>query len=178
MWKVINNNMGSDKDINIMDGYYDNENLYNVALQNEANGDADILKELQYRDIINDGYDKFYEKHFENVDNKVYVYIAKIDDIINYCKSNEKCDINENKRLIHTKAGYELLKYAVNDQWGIKEDLSNIKVSPNGKPYTDNYKFSISHCGDLVCVAISEKEVGVDLECISKKYYLLYARRN
>lgn len=43
-----------------------------------------------------------------------------------------------------------------------------IKKSGNGKPYAENssYKFSISHCGNLVVCAVSKNEIGVDIEKI------------
>jgi 4'-phosphopantetheinyl transferase len=92
----------------------------------------------------------------------VYVYIAKIKDIL-LCSESLEDDSNKVSRQRH--AGLNLLKYAVKDIWGIDEDLNKIKVDNNGKPYIDGYNFSISHCGGLVCVAISKINVGVDLEC-------------
>lgn len=43
-----------------------------------------------------------------------------------------------------------------------------IKKSSDGKPYAENssYKFSISHCGNLVVCAVSKNEIGVDIEKI------------
>ena len=43
-----------------------------------------------------------------------------------------------------------------------------IKKSSNGKPYAENsnYKFSISHCGNLVVCAVSKNKIGVDIEKI------------
>lgn len=43
-----------------------------------------------------------------------------------------------------------------------------IKKSIDGKPYAENssYKFSISHCGNLVVCAVSKNEIGVDIEKI------------
>lgn len=159
MWK-ISGGYGTDKDINLdSNGYIDNDNKYSFG-----NIEKDILEE-----IMNDSRSKFYDNEFANAKNKVFVYLATIADVeefelINNPSSKQNIE-TENKVIKQSVAGYNLLKYAVKDVWGIDEDLSNIKTSSNGKPYTDKYKFSISHCKGLVCVAISDKEVGVDIEC-------------
>ena len=52
----------------------------------------------------------------------------------------------------------------------------NLKVSysENGSPNLNNHQYiSISHSEDLVCVIISEKEIGIDIEKISDKSLLL-----
>lgn len=107
----------------------------------------------------------------DNADiNNVFVYLTKIEDI-NLCCAGIGTSVEASKDKISCQrnAGLQLLKYAVKDRWGIDEDLGKIKVSENGKPYTEGYQFSISHCGGLVCVAISRKEVGVDLECVTTR---------
>jgi len=48
----------------------------------------------------------------------------------------------------------------------------NLKISysKNGSPNLNNHQYiSISHSGDLVCIIISEKEIGIDIELISEK---------
>ena len=159
MWKISGGN-GTDKDINlVVNDYLDNDNKYSSG---------DVEKDL-LEEIMNDARTKFYDNEFANAKNNVFVYLATIADVEEFeliNNPNNKQNINtENKVIKQGVAGYNLLKYTVKDVWGIDEDLSNIKLSPNGKPYTDKYKFSISHCNGLVCVAISDKEVGVDLEC-------------
>ena len=52
----------------------------------------------------------------------------------------------------------------------------NLKISysENGSPNLNNHQYiSISHSEDLVCVIISEKEIGIDIEKISDKSLLL-----
>ena len=45
-----------------------------------------------------------------------------------------------------------------------------ISYSKNGSPNLNNHQHvSISHSGDLACIIISEKEIGVDIEKISDK---------
>lgn len=46
---------------------------------------------------------------------------------------------------------------------------SNWKVSPHGKPYYNGSKeFSISHSGDYVAVAFSDKKIGIDIEKLTE----------
>jgi len=51
----------------------------------------------------------------------------------------------------------------------ITEDIAiplNIQTNENGKPYIPGcpWKFSISHCGDVLTVAVSDFDVGIDCE--------------
>ena len=151
MWK-ISGGEGTDKDIHIFNGYYD-------SCDNK---------------IINTMSDSELQDKFDKSKNKVFVYLATINDMkffSNNKDTSQASDIIGNKVIRQRTAGYDLLKFAVKDKWGIDEDLSNIKVSPNGKPYTDRYKFSISHCCDLVCVAISDIDVGVDIEVVKSRQW-------
>jgi len=46
----------------------------------------------------------------------------------------------------------------------------DIKVNQYGKPYVNNnYFFNLSKSNELVVLAISENEVGVDVECVTNK---------
>lgn len=48
----------------------------------------------------------------------------------------------------------------------------NLKISysENGSPNLNNHQYiSISHSGDLVCIIISDEEIGIDIEKISDK---------
>ena len=45
-----------------------------------------------------------------------------------------------------------------------------ISYSKNGSPSLNNHQhISISHSGDLVCIIIAEKEIGIDIQRISEK---------
>ena len=45
-----------------------------------------------------------------------------------------------------------------------------ISYSKNGSPNLNNHQcISVSHSRDLVCIIISEKEIGIDIEQISEK---------
>lgn len=46
----------------------------------------------------------------------------------------------------------------------------NISYSKNGSPNLNNHQYiSVSHSGDLICIIISEKEIGIDIEKVSNK---------
>lgn len=46
---------------------------------------------------------------------------------------------------------------------GLKEN-ADFCYNENGKPLLSGHHFNISHCGDVVCIAVSETPVGVDME--------------
>lgn len=113
----------------------------------------------------------YYLDKYDDTENGVYVYLAIasvcLKDVIMPKFEVEYLKNVENEKIIKQKtSAYALLKYAVKDVWGIDEDFSSFAKTENGKPYTDRYKFSISHCANLICVAVSKFEVGVDIEFI------------
>lgn len=57
-------------------------------------------------------------------------------------------------RMLIFKAGEELLS---------KTDIT-IYFGEHGKPYTDDFCFSISHSKDMVFCAVSDSEIGIDAE--------------
>lgn len=73
----------------------------------------------------------------------------------------------ENKKLQKIAADM-LCRQMIAEADGIEPTDVIIKKSKNGKPYAENssYKFSISHCGNLVVCTVSKKEIGVDVEKI------------
>lgn len=89
------------------------------------------------------------------------------------------CDINSNyeKKVegisyskFESEVGHLLLKYALKER-GIDLNLHNISYNEFGKPYikTIDYDFNISHDGNLVCLIISDIEVGIDIEFVDYK---------
>lgn len=55
----------------------------------------------------------------------------------------------------------------------------NLKISysENGAPELDNHEYiSISHSANLVCIAISNTEIGIDIEEISEKTLRLHSK--
>ena len=59
--------------------------------------------------------------------------------------------------------------------WDIVNKKIDLKTNPikyndNGKPFLKNYYFSITHSHNLVGVLFDEKECGLDIELINKRY--------
>jgi len=76
----------------------------------------------------------------------------------------ELCD--EKARLRNIVA-YSLLIRVLRD-YDIDINISDFSCHKNGKPYfkNSNVKFNISHCDDVIAVAISDDEIGLDVEKI------------
>lgn len=77
--------------------------------------------------------------------------------------------------------GEILAKAIIKKTFGIEIKKQVFKLSENGKPYLANFPdihFSISHSGEYVMVAVSDKPVGADIQkikkynsAVMKKYY-------
>lgn len=72
---------------------------------------------------------------------------------------------NENLRLKQIVTEFFLLKSLLSVTENIQVPL-NIEINENGKPYIPDcpWKFSISHSGDALVIAVSDEEIGVDCE--------------
>lgn len=72
------------------------------------------------------------------------------------------------KNSLHTLYGEVIVRYIVTKQYSIKNECLEIKKSIHGKPYIPNVPvhFNISHSEDWVVCAISNQNVGIDIECI------------
>lgn len=85
---------------------------------------------------------------------------------------------NENRRKsLLISQGF--LKEKVSETYNIKKEDLVFSVSESGKPFCKSHKeihFSISHSGDFVAVAISDKEVGIDIETLKNPTEKLIAR--
>lgn len=69
------------------------------------------------------------------------------------------------KRKKQSLCGYMLLRRAVFDLYG-KTDIK-LSFNKNGKPYCDFCFFNISHSEDAVVCAVSDRNVGVDIQKIT-----------
>ncbi|MBD5095557.1 MAG: 4'-phosphopantetheinyl transferase superfamily protein [Lachnospiraceae bacterium] len=98
-------------------------------------------------------------------------YLEKnFDSIINmlHLARREKVAKLKNKKAAYVSmtAGL-LLQEIVEREFGLKPDDILIGKGENGKPYLKEYpeyKYNISHSGDMVMMAYSKQELGVDIE--------------
>lgn len=61
-------------------------------------------------------------------------------------------------------SSWKLLEYGVKDLYNKELSQFSFKKLQSGKWMSDGFCFSISHSKNLVCVAISDKPIGVDIE--------------
>lgn len=106
----------------------------------------------------------------ENSD--VFLFVAKIDKFCGTQKlpkfTQDELKNITNKKVIKQKcATYGVLHFALKTL-GIEDDFSRL-VKENGKPLSPDYCFSNSHSHNLVAIAISQYDVGVDIEMVDKK---------
>ncbi len=84
--------------------------------------------------------------------------------LTSFKKTEESVHRNEHK------AGIELLRYALKEEYGIQE-LPDIKRGVYGKPYFSNRNriyFNISHARHMVVCAVAQAELGVDIEAVRR----------
>lgn len=74
------------------------------------------------------------------------------------------------KSKVKGRVGEDRKKICIAEYFSLQQllacaDLNMLKFSENGKPYIDNEKFfNISNSADVFCIAISDNEVGVDIQ--------------
>lgn len=75
--------------------------------------------------------------------------------------------VNENKRASKIAADY-LCRQAISEFCNVSAESIKFLKNEFGKPYAENLPvhFSISHSGDIVVCAVSDKETGIDIEKI------------
>ena len=75
--------------------------------------------------------------------------------------------VSQAKRNSRIASDY-LCKKAISEFCGISKDEITFKKNAFGKPYAENLPvyFSISHSADVVVCAVSDKEIGIDIEKI------------
>lgn len=77
--------------------------------------------------------------------------------------NSKKINVSFNSKNKYYDAEYYLIKKGLHEYFNI--DKFNIMYGVNGKPYLDNNVYvSISHDKDLVVVALSNVEVGIDIQ--------------
>ena len=71
------------------------------------------------------------------------------------------------KKRLESENGLSLLEYALRDTYNAELSEMNIQRGEHGKPYFPNFPeicFNISHSGDYAAAAVSDSEIGVDVQ--------------
>lgn len=101
------------------------------------------------------------------------IFIRKITDYnqtinlenINPVRAKYLNKLNDKSKYI-SYLSWLLLKEVVKEEYNLDIDKLTLKSNSYNKPYFDEFYFNISHSFDLIVVAISNKEIGVDIEKI------------
>lgn len=115
----------------------------------------------------------------------VYVYVADISTLLEpleNVKVMEGLPIERQKKILASKQkqkrvqslGAGLLLNHVFHKHGISSDT--LKTDENGKPIAEGICFNLSHSGDYVICAVSERAVGCDIEQIKEAPKLVAER--
>lgn len=103
----------------------------------------------------------------------VSVYVAKFDESVEVREvqpalRNEAIQRCKDKLTRQQRyCVWRLLDYALKRQFGKGVEDFNFTVEDNGKWRCDSdVYFSLSHCDNVVAVAVSRKEIGVDIEAV------------
>jgi len=105
--------------------------------------------------------------------NNIYIYVAPVckfkdNDVLPEFAKQEIDKINYLNSINQKKAVWGLLHKAIEEVKGFDDDFYHIEKNENGKPISKKYFLSISHCEDLVAVAVSNENVGIDIERVDK----------
>lgn len=100
------------------------------------------------------------EAFFEKVYNRLPEHRKNKTDSMKFDKDKRLC------------AGAWILLENIFEKFSLNINDYELKNNEFGKPYFENckLKFNISHSKNIVAVAVSENEIGVDVECIKKKH--------
>ena len=111
------------------------------------NDKNNMIEIICIKDISDEEYEKYYSLLSEQKKKQVDAYKFERDKRLSVCAQMLA------KKMIANKTGAPVEEIII---------LSN----PNGKPYAKNadIEFNLSHSGDMVACALSEKPIGVDIE--------------
>ncbi|SEF81192.1 4'-phosphopantetheinyl transferase, partial [Eubacterium ruminantium] len=116
----------------------------------------------------------------------IYIYKAELD----YLAENETAVLdklsmwrrekaekirNKNARLISLAAGFMLQEVFLN-KYDIDIRKKAVSLGENGKPYLDGLKFNLSHSGNMIVLAVSDREIGIDIECNDDEGFMVTKR--
>lgn len=100
----------------------------------------------------------------------VNVYLAKIpqgvivERVYPNCRNEEMESVTNAKIKLQKYCSWKLLECGIEHTFGVRFTDVNFNLNESGKWACDLCEFSISHSSNMVCVAISQKPVGIDVE--------------
>lgn len=103
----------------------------------------------------------------------LYIYYSKInenlniniDDFPQVVKDHLLKKKNEKTYQV-SKLSWYILDTLLKKYFKKNLDEINVSFTKNGKPISEDIYFSISHSNRIVCIAISDNNVGIDIECL------------
>ena len=110
----------------------------------------------------------FIIKNVEKIDDNQMNYLKRLLPLDRQNKINNQVDIVKAKSMT---IGSILVRYAIKKVFNIPISKQEFTKSENGKPYLMGYKniyFNVSHSNGYVVCAISNKEVGIDIQYIKE----------
>lgn len=82
-------------------------------------------------------------------------------------KLSALCDKNQKSKQPQSIIAHAELKKLLADHYNIQASDITFKVGKHGKPfYKEDIRFSITHSGNYVFIALNDKEIGLDAELI------------
>ena len=80
-------------------------------------------------------------------------------------EKRQRLDRMPERNYLQSLCGDGLAREMLGEMLGIAPESVVFTYTENGKPMTDGAFFSVSHSGDIVACAVSDREVGLDVEC-------------
>lgn len=94
---------------------------------------------------------------FDKVTDEVYEFLFNLLPSTIKEKAQKRSGINRKITIVEYFLLKKILKFS---------GFPDFKYTSNGKPMLDGYHFSISHSGEVICVATGDCSIGVDIEKI------------
>lgn len=136
-----------------------NFNINNSNMKNNLKCDVYLLNMS-----INDVYTSI--NKIDNIHNINNIY--DIDNIYPELRKTEIKKVNSKKVLREKYYSWKVLELGIRNSFGYTFKEIEFFKDDNGKWSSNKCKFSISHSKDIVAVAISNEDVGIDIEWINK----------
>lgn len=102
------------------------------------------------------------------ISNEDFISEKDINSIYPELRKKELKKIKNEKKLKEKYYSWEVLKIAIMNSYGYEFNKIGFSKSDNGKWECDKCFFSISHSNDVIAIAISNHNVGIDIEYIDK----------